>query len=146
MNELDWSDLRHALAVAEAGSLTGAARQLGVNHTTVLRRLDALEAQLGARLFDRQRSGYTPTAAGLALVAHARHMADRAVEIERQVMGLDRELTGLLRVTTAFVIMEHLLPAPLAAFAREHPGIEVEVIENAFLVDLSRQRAEVPGQ
>jgi len=146
MNELDWSDLRHALAVAEAGSLAGAARQLGVNHTTVLRRLDALETQLGARLFDRQRSGYSPTAAGLALVAHARHMADRAIEIERQVMGLDRELTGLLRVTTAFVIMEHLLPAPLAAFAREYPGIEVEVIENAFLVDLSRQRAEVPGQ
>lgn len=146
MNELDWSDLRHALAVAEAGSLSGAARQLGVNHTTVLRRLDALEAQLGARLFDRQRSGYTPTAAGQALVAQARLMADRTHEIERQVMGLDRELTGLLRVTTAFVIMEHLLPEPLAAFAREHPGIEVEVVENAFLVDLSRQRPEVPGQ
>jgi DNA-binding transcriptional LysR family regulator len=112
----------------------------------VLRRLDALEARLGARLFDRQRSGYTPTVAGQALVAQARYMADRAHEIERQVMGLDRELTGLLRVTTAFVIMEHLLPAPLASFAREHPGIEVEVVENAFLVDLSRQRPEVPGQ
>ena len=146
MNELDWSDLRHALAIAEAGSLAGAARSLGVNHTTVLRRLDALEARLGARLFDRQRSGYTPTVAGQALVAQARYMADRAHEIERQVMGLDRELTGLLRVTTAFVIMEHLLPAPLASFAREHPGIEVEVVENAFLVDLSRQRPEVPGQ
>lgn len=146
MPDLDWSDLKHALAVAEAGSLAGAARRLGVNHTTVLRRLDALEATLGTRLFDRQRSGYAPTEAGLAVLAHARHMADRVNEIERQVVGRDRELTGLLRVTTAFVIMEHLLPAPLADFARAYPGIEVEVTENAFLVDLSRQRPEVVGQ
>lgn len=143
MAELDWSDLRHALAVAEAGSLAGAARQLGVNHSTVLRRLDALEQRLGARLFDRKRSGYRPTDAGAAVLAHARHMADRVDEIERQVLGRDRELTGLLRVTTAFVIMAHLLPEPLAAFARAYPGIEVEVVENAFLVDLSRRRPEV---
>lgn len=146
MPDLDWSDLKHALAVAEAGSLAGAARQLGVNHTTVLRRLETLEATLGTRLFDRKRSGYEPTDAGQAVLAHARHMADRVNEIERQVLGRDRELTGLLRVTTAFVIMEHLLPAPLADFARAYPGIEVEVTENAFLVDLSRQRPEVVGQ
>ena len=146
MPDLDWSDLKHALAVAEAGSLAGAARQLGVNHTTVLRRLEALEANLGTRLFDRKRSGYEPTEAGHAVLAHARHMADRVHEIERQVVGRDRELTGLLRVTTAFVIMEHLLPAPLAAFSRAYPGIEVEVTENAFLVDLSRQRPELVGQ
>jgi hypothetical protein len=68
-------------------------------------------------------------------------MAARADEIERQVLGQDRELTGALRVTTAFVVMEHLLPQPLAEFARACPGIEVEVVENAFLVDLaSRHR------
>ena len=146
MPDLDWSDLKHALAVAEAGSLAGASRQLGVNHTTVLRRLDALEASLGTRLFDRKRSGYEPTDTGQAVLAHARHMADRVDEIERQVLGRDRELAGVLRVATAFVIMEHLLPAPLADFARVYPGIEVEVTENAFLVDLSRQRPEVVGQ
>lgn len=146
MPDLDWSDLKHALAVAEAGSLAGASRRLGVNHTTVLRRLDALEANLGTRLFDRKRSGYEPTDAGQAVLAHARHMADRVDEIERQVLGRDRELTGVLRVATAFVVMEHLLPAPLADFARAYPGIEVEVTENAFLVDLSRQRAEVVTQ
>lgn len=145
VTELDWSDLRHALAVADAGSLAGAARELGVNHTTVLRRLDALELRLGARLFDRRRSGYRPTEAGLAVLAHARHMSDRVDEIERQVMGRDRGLSGTLRVATAFVVMEHLLPQPLAAFARAYPGIEVEVTENAFLVDLSRHRPEVVG-
>jgi DNA-binding transcriptional LysR family regulator len=57
-------------------------------------------------------------------------------------MGQDRQLTGLLRVTTAFVVMEHLLPQPLAQFAAAYPGIEVEVVENAFLVDLTRRRAD----
>ncbi|MED5620712.1 LysR family transcriptional regulator [Ideonella sp. BN130291] len=142
MAELDWSDLRYALAVGTAGSLAGAARKLGVNHTTVLRRLDALEAHLGARLFERHRSGYHPTEAGMSLLEQARRMADQADEIERRVLGRDRELTGPLRVTTAFVIMEHLLPAPLAGFARRYPGIEVEVVENAFLVDLSRRHAD----
>lgn len=142
MAELDWSDLRYALAVGNAGSLAGAARKLGVNHTTVLRRLDALEQHLGARLFERHRTGYHPTEAGAMLLDLARRMADQADEIERRVLGRDRELTGPLRVTTAFVIMEHLLPEPLAGFARAYPGIEVEVVENAFLVDLSRRHAD----
>lgn len=142
MSNLDWSDLRYALAIGHGGSLAEAARQLGVNHTTVLRRLDALEERLGARLFHRQRTGYQPTEAGQLVLEQARRMADQADEIERRVMGRDRELTGELRVTTAFVLMEHLLPAPLASFARTYPGIEVEVMENAFLVDLARRTAE----
>ena len=142
MAELDWSDLRYALAVGNTGGLAAAARQLGVNHTTVLRRLDALEARLGARLFERARQGYQPTEAGALVLDQARRMADQAEEIERRVAGRDRELTGLLRVTTAFVVMENLLPQPLADFARAFPGIEVEVVENAFLVDLSRRHAD----
>ncbi len=137
MPTLDWDNLRHALSVGAADSIAGAARALGVNHTTVLRRLEALEAQLGTRLFDRQRGGYQPTEAGLVLLEQARHMATRADEVERQVLGRDRELTGSLRVTTAFVLMDHLLPQPLADFARAYPGIEVEMIENAVLGDLS---------
>jgi DNA-binding transcriptional LysR family regulator len=142
MAGLDWSDLRYALAIGQGGSLAAAARVLGVNHTTVLRRLDALEARLGARLFDRQRQGYQPTEAGALLLEQARRMADQADEIERHVPGRDRELTGQLRLTTAFVVMEHLLPDPLAAFARAYPGIEVEVLENAFMVDLARRSPE----
>ncbi len=142
MPGLDWSDLRYALAIGQGGSLAAAARQLGVNHTTVLRRLDALESRLGARLFERQRQGYQPTEAGAQLLEQARRMADQADEIERRVLGRDRELTGELRVTTAFVVMEHLLPDPLARFALAYPGIEVEVMENAFLVDLARRSAE----
>ena len=142
MPSLDWEDLRHAMAIGTAGSLAGAARLLGVNHTTVLRRLDALEAHLGSRLFDRLRTGYQPTEAGRALLEQARHMAARADEIERVVQGRDLQLTGTLRVTTAFVVMDHLLPEPLAAFSRAYPGVEVEVLENAFLVDLASRHTD----
>jgi DNA-binding transcriptional LysR family regulator len=142
MATLDWDDLRYAVAIGSAGSLAGAARTLGVNHTTVLRRLDALEVRLGSRLFERLRSGYQPTEAGLALLEQVRHMATRADEIERQVLGRDRQLTGSLRLTTAFVLMDHLLPQPLADFSRAYPGVEVEVVENAFLVDLASRHAD----
>jgi DNA-binding transcriptional LysR family regulator len=145
MSQLDWSDLRHALAVGELGSVAAAARRLGVNATTVQRRLDALETSLGARLFDRTRGGYRPTDAGAAVLEQARRMADQADEIERRVLGQDRELTGVLRLSTAFVIMEHLLPQPLADFAGAYPGIEVEVVENAVLIDLARREANAPG-
>lgn len=146
MAEIDWSDLRVALAVGHAGTLAAAARELKVNATTVLRRLDALEQRLGARLFDRARGRWQPTEAGAVVLDLARRMADQADEIERQVLGRDRELTGPLRVTTAFVLMDHLLPQPLADFARAYPGIEVEVVENAVLVDLSRRQSGAAGQ
>lgn len=145
MSKLDWSDLRHALAVGQLGSVAAAARRLGVNATTVQRRLDALEASLGARLFERARNGWRPTEAGAMVIEQARRMADQADEIERRVMGQDRELTGVLRVSTAFVVMEHLLPQPLADFTQAYPGIEVEVVENAVLIDLARREHGAPG-
>ena len=145
MSQLDWSDLRHALAIGQLGSVAAAARRLGVNATTVQRRLDALEATLGARLFERARGGWHPTEAGQAVLEQARRMADQAEEIERRVLGRDREMTGVLRLSTAFVVMEHLLPQPLADFALAQPGIEVEVIENAVLMDLARREPNAPG-
>jgi DNA-binding transcriptional LysR family regulator len=143
MNTLDWDDLRVALAVADAGSLAGAARALNVNHTTALRRLDALEARLNTRLFERQRGGYVPTEAGELLAQEAREIAPRVHDIERRLLGRDLRLTGYVRVTTAFVTMAYLLPSVLADFARSHPGIEVEVAESGALLDLSRRQADV---
>lgn len=140
---MDWNDLRYPLAIAETGTLAGAARRLGVNHSTVLRRLDALERALGARLFERRRDGLSPTEAGELLLKAAQEVGARIDEMRRQLVGQDHQLTGQVRVTTAFVVMEHLLPQPLARFARLHPGIEVEVVENAALADLSRRQADI---
>ncbi len=140
---LDWDDLRYALAIAEAGSLNGAAKLMGVRHTTVLRRLDALEARLGARLFERLRSGYRPTEAGELMAAQALEMRPAIAEMQRRIVGRDLQLQGTLRLSTAFVAMLYLLPEALAAFRRSHPGIEVEVNENSSLVDMSKRDADV---
>lgn len=143
MQTIDWDDLRVALAVADAGSLAGAARALNVNHTTALRRLDALEARLNTRLFERQRGGYLPTEAGELLAEEARAIAPRVDDLERRLLGRDLRLTGSVRVTTAFVTMAYLLPQALADFARAQPGIEVEIAESSMLLDLSRRQADV---
>ncbi|WP_170162275.1 LysR family transcriptional regulator [Caldimonas tepidiphila] len=140
---LNWDDLRYALAIADAGSLAGAARALEVQHSTVLRRLGALERRLGARLFERQRSGYLPTEAGELLVAQARQMQPGIDELARRLRGRDLALAGSVRLNTSYIAMLYLLPAPLAAFSRAHPGIEVEVVEASGLADLSRRDADL---
>ncbi|AKJ26762.1 LysR family transcriptional regulator [Caldimonas brevitalea] len=139
----DWDDLRYALAVADAGSLLGAARQLGVQHSTVLRRLDALERRLGARLFERHRSGYTTTDAGELMAEQARRVQPGIDDLQRRILGRDLRLSGSLRFNTSYIAMLYLLAAPLASFTRAHPGIEVEVTEGSAMVDLSRRDADV---
>jgi DNA-binding transcriptional LysR family regulator len=140
---LDWDDLRFALAVADAGSLNAAAQTLGVRHSTVLRRLDGLEARLGTRLFDRLRAGYRATEAGELLAEQARRMRPEIDALERRLVGRDLEPSGSLRLNTSYIAMLYLLPQALASFARAHPRIEVEVAEASALVDLSRRDADV---
>jgi molybdenum-dependent DNA-binding transcriptional regulator ModE len=107
----DWSDLQFALAVVREGSLAGAARSLRINHSTVLRRIDAFERALGVRLFDRQPSGYVPTEAGEALAQLAREMAERVDAVERRVVGLDRRPTGSVRLSTTDTLVGRLAGA-----------------------------------
>ncbi len=140
---LDWDDLRFVLAVGDGGSLNAGATRLGVRHSTVLRRLDALEARLGTRLFERHRRGYSPTEAGELMVAQAARMAPDIEALRRQILGRDVQLSGSVRLNCAFVAMQYLLPGPLASFARLHPGITVELREAAGLVDLTRRDADV---
>ena len=138
MSTLDWDDLRYALAIGTAGSLAGAARTLGVNHTTVLRRLDALEARLGTRLFDRQRGGYQPTEAGLALVEQARHMATRADEVERQVLGrltrLHRRAPFARLAVSGGAAANRLLRRRLPEWAAEHE-VDLRLVPLAYSGD-----------
>src|SRR5712672_1273072 len=107
---MEWDDLRYVLAVAEAGSLAGAARTLGVNHTTVLRRVGAFEKHLGLRLFERLPTGYVLTAGGEELIAAARQVNDTVIELERKLAGQDLRLSGTVRVTTTDTLMGSILP------------------------------------
>jgi len=140
---LDWEDLHTILAVAESGSLAGAARRLGVNHTTVLRRVGGFEQRLGLRLFDRLPGGYALTAGGEEMVAAARGMAATVETLERRLAGQDLRLDGTLRVATADTLMGSILPPLLAQFRDLHPGIGLEVTTANLLANLTRRDADV---
>ncbi|UCH49541.1 MAG: LysR family transcriptional regulator [Betaproteobacteria bacterium] len=142
MQRLDWDDLRVFLAIARSKTLSGAARKLGVNQTTVTRRLDALEARLGARLFDRSPSGISPTSAATEVLHVAERVEDNVASIERQLIGQDTRLTGELRVTT--IDMSAYYDADLfESFAQRYPDIELELSVGHFLRNLTRREADV---
>jgi len=140
---MEWDDLRYVLAVAEAGSLAGAARALGVNHTTVLRRITAFEATLGLRLFERLPTGYVLTAGGEELITAARTISDTVTTLERRLVGQDLRLSGTVRITTTDTLMATLLPDVLAGFRTEQPGIALEVALANAMANLSRRDADV---
>jgi len=143
MAGLDWDDLRYVLAVASAGSLAGAARTLGVNHTTVLRRVGAFEERLGLRLFERLPTGYVPTAGGEELIAAAGQIDETVTTLERKLAGKDLRLSGVVRVTTTDTLMSSVLPEILAEFHETHPGIQVEVGVSNRMFNLSKRDADV---
>lgn len=99
MHSWNWDDLKYVLAVAEHRSLAAAARSLGVNHTTVLRRIGSFEAANGFRLFERLASGYVLTETGDELLRSARQMQGIVAELEGKLRGQDLRLEGTLRVT-----------------------------------------------
>ncbi len=139
----DWDDLRIFLAVARAGSLSGAARLLGVNHSTVFRRLGAFERRLGVRLFDRLPSGYACTLAGEEMQKAVEAIEEQVDTLERRVTGRDLALTGTLRVTTTDTIAMSFGPRHVAAFHGAYPGIVVELSASIERVSLSRRDADV---
>ena len=143
MQEGDWSDLRSFLAIARAGSLQGAARTLGVNHSTVFRRLNALEARLGVRLFDRLARGYALTVAGEHMLASAERVEDEILGLERRLLGGDVRLSGVLRVTTTDTLVHGLLGPHLRSFQAAYPAIELELITGNAFFDLSKREADV---
>jgi DNA-binding transcriptional LysR family regulator len=140
---LDWNALRTVLAVARAGSLAGAARALELRHSTVFRRIEQAEARLGARLFERSRSGWAPNAQGEAVARAAADMESAALGAERAISGADERLEGTIRIATSELLAGYLLLPLLRAFLAEHPAIEIEVDVSNRSVDLTRREADV---
>ena len=123
---IDWDDVRYFLAVARGGSVRAAAAYLGVNHSTVLRRIAQLEERLGAHMFERLPSGYRLTAAGEEVLEFADQMEASSHQLATRVFGRDQSVRGLLRMTLAPPLATHLLMPDFADFARLHPDIEME--------------------
>lgn len=142
--KLSWDDVQLFLAIAEAGSLSAAAKRLGVGQPTVSRRLAELEYRVGAPLFTRQVAGATPTSAGERLLAPARQMAEWAGEVERAAdLGGSGGPRGTVRVTAAPGVAFDFL-APLAAVVRErYPELRLEVLSAVERLDLLRGEADL---
>jgi DNA-binding transcriptional LysR family regulator len=140
---LNWDALRYFRALATLGTLSAAARLLKVRHTTVARRIDALEATLGSRLFLRNPRGYTPTRVGLALLESVAAMHARVDEVARLADGQDVELSGTVRIATADALAKHVVLPALAPLAHEHPELAFEVVSDTRQHDLSRREADV---
>ncbi len=138
----DWNDLRYLLAIARTGSLAGAARDLGVEHTTVGRRLAALEATLGARLFLRGPGGLSATPAGLEILPIAEEIATRVETIERRVSGADARVDGTVRLTTSEAISGYFTKQ-FWALRYRHPELMIEILSGNRAYDLSRGEADL---
>ena len=139
----NWDDIRFFLAVARSGSVRAAASALGVNHSTVLRRVSQLEAQLSARLFEKLPSGYTLTPAGEEILELAADMENASSKLQTQVFARDQSLSGTLRVAMPPSLATDLLMPDLAEFAKQHPAIELQIISSYDTVNLTLRQADV---
>src|ERR1700689_2650537 len=140
---IDWDDVRYFLAVARGGSVRAAAERLGVNHSTVLRRVAQLEERLGVHMFEKRPSGYRLTAAGEEVLEFADQMEASSHLLETRVFGRDQSVRGLLRVTLAPPLATHLLMPAFADSARLHPDIEMEILSYGELANLTNREADV---
>ncbi len=140
--QVHWDDLRYALAISRGGTLSAAAEALGVSHTTVGRRLRALEEQLGVRLFDATPEGFRPTAAGADLVAVAERMEVDTLSLEGRVLGRDERLTGALRVSAMELVFRASREA-FTSFAVRYPSVALTVTATDNEVSLARREADV---
>jgi DNA-binding transcriptional LysR family regulator len=140
---MDWDDLRYVLAISRSGGLNGAARYLGVNSSSVFRRLGALEKQLEVRLFERLRTGYRLTTAGEAFAKAAERMEQELLQVERKVKGTDTRLEGHVRLSTSDAVAQHLLPRWLGEFRETYPGLTLDVAATVQNIDLSKRDVDV---
>lgn len=137
-----WDDLKFVLALSRHSTATAAARALGVNATTVTRRIQALEEQLGSQLFDRRAHGTTTTPAGDAAVAVAARMEQEAHNLDAEIRGLDEHISGRIIVASIDGLFA-LWRRDLAAFQRRYPNVELGFRSNTRPLDLSRREADV---
>jgi len=141
--EFDWDGLRYFLAVARAGTVSGAARELRVEHTTIARRIAAVEQELGTTLFLRNPRGYVPTSVGEALMEATEsihHEVDRVFRIAR---GQDVEIEGSVRIATADLLATHLIVPALPRLLRAHAALRVEIVSDTRQHDLARREADL---
>ncbi len=143
LSGFEWSSLQSFLAVARAGRLTAAARQLAIDHSTLSRRMASLEAALGAKLFDRRPDGYQLTMAGERLFDLARDMESGALAVEAELSGTSLRIAGTLRIGAPDGFGTVFLAGRLGTFAVQHPGLELQLVTLPRVFNLSKREADL---
>jgi DNA-binding transcriptional LysR family regulator len=144
MNTLpEWTDLRFFLELARAGTLSRAARRLAVEHTTVARRIDRLEAQLGSTLFDRSREGYELTEFGDALLPHAEAMEGAALAAAEQMSGAEVAAHGVVRLGVPEVFGTRIVTPLLADLLATHPDLSIDLLALPRFANLANREADL---
>ncbi|HYV66419.1 MAG TPA: LysR family transcriptional regulator [Myxococcales bacterium] len=138
-----WDDLRIFLALSRERTLAAAARTLGVDETTVARRLSRLETEMGTALVERARGGLALTAAGDAVRGAAEEMESAALTAGRRALGADQEISGRVRVTAPEILGNYFVLPALEAVHARHPGIAIELISTIARLDVTRREADV---
>ena len=139
----EWTDLRFFLELARTGTLSGASRGLQVEHTTVARRIDRLEAQLGSTLFDRSREGYELTEMGHALLPHAEAMESAALAAQDQLSGNHVAVRGVVRLGVPEVLGVKIITPLLARFLQDHPELSIDLLVQPRFANLANREADL---
>ena len=139
----DWNDLRYFLELSRQGKLVRAASRLHVDHTTVSRRITALERQLDVRLFDKSPRGYQLTDAGLRLLPLAEQIENQSNQLYQEIAGKDARLGGTVRVATPEALGSQVISRHVTDFRREHPDIEIELVAETRRMSLSKREADI---
>jgi DNA-binding transcriptional LysR family regulator len=139
----DWNRARAFLVTAEEGSLSAAARALGLSQPTLSRQVDALEREIGIALFERAGRGLVLTPGGLELLEHVRGMGEAASRVSLAASGQSQSIEGSICITASEVYSAFLLPPIITRLRAVHPGIEVEIVASNTPTDLRRREADI---
>lgn len=139
----DWNDLKTFLGVAREGSILGASKSLGINQTTVARRVEALEAAMGLKLFERGQGGSTLTEAGADLLADAERMEAAASSLAHRAAAHQRGVAGTIRVTSTEILANAAITPGLAAFRNLYPDLKVDLVITDLPLNLEAGEADI---
>ncbi|WP_018150844.1 LysR family transcriptional regulator [Leeia oryzae] len=142
-HHVNWEHYRVVLAVLEEGSLSAAARALGLTQPTVGRQVEALERALGVTLFTRSQTGLTPTVSALALKPFAENLKMTAAALERTIPAEANDVRGTVRLTASEVVGTEILPPILADLKYAHPGLKIELVLSDQNQDLLNRDADI---
>ncbi len=143
MNNVEWDLVRSFWIVARTGSLSAAARELGVSQPTLSRHIQAIESVTELNLFKRTTQGLILTEAGGGLVEAAAKMNDAAELFSRQVAGLSERLEGDIRISVNEIVGTYLLPPAIAAFRRKHPSVSIEIVITNQVSNINKREADI---